>query len=84
MPPKSKDTGLAAFTDSPQEEEEKRSPTRTKGKGKYVHNQLRMTHDQWELSHQFARSEGISLNRLALLGISKLREEKGLPGLPDL
>jgi hypothetical protein len=43
-----------------------------------------MTHDQWELSHQFARSEGISLNRLALLGISKLREEKGLPGLPDL
>jgi hypothetical protein len=82
--PKAKDTGLAAFTETPEAEEEKPSRVRTRGKGKWVHNQLRMTHDQWELSHQFARSEGISLNRLALLGISKLREEKGLPGLPDL
>ena len=82
--PTAKDTGLAAFTDTSPTEEEQPSRIRTKGKGKWVHNQLRMTHDQWELSHQFARSEGISLNRLALLGISKLREDKGLPGLPDL
>jgi hypothetical protein len=43
-----------------------------------------MTDEQQELSHQCARSEGISLNRLALLGISKLREAKGLRDLPDL
>jgi len=84
MSPKPKDTGLAAFLDNSPDTLETRSQMRTKGKGKYVHNQLRMTHDQWELSHQFARSEGMSLNRLALLGISKLREAKGLPALPDL
>jgi len=26
-------------------------------------------------------SEGVSLNQLALMGMSKLMEEKGLPGL---
>jgi hypothetical protein len=29
-------------------------------------------------------SERVSLNKLALLGISRLRQEKGLPPLPDL
>jgi hypothetical protein len=84
--PKAKDTGLAAFTENPQDEEGKPSRSRyqIKGKGKWVHNQLRMTHDQWELITQFADSTGTSVNRLALLGISKLREDKGLPPLPDL
>jgi hypothetical protein len=45
---------------------------------------MRMTVEQWELATQFAFSERKSLNQLALLGISKLREEKGLPPLPDL
>jgi hypothetical protein len=84
--PKSKDTGLAAFTDNPQDEKEKLSLSRyqSKAKGKWVHNQLRMTQDQWELARQFAMSERVSLNKLALLGISRLRQEKGLPPLPDL
>ena len=56
----------------------------SKAKGKWVHNQLRMTQDQWELARQFAMSERVSLNKLALLGISRLRQEKGLPPLPDL
>jgi len=43
-----------------------------------------MTQDQWELARQFAMSERVSLNKLALLGISRLRQEKGLPPLPDL
>jgi hypothetical protein len=43
-----------------------------------------MTHDQWELITQFADSTGTSVNKLALLGISRLREDKGLPPLPDL
>jgi len=43
-----------------------------------------MSHEQWELITQFADSVGTSVNRLALLGISKLREDRGLPGLPGL
>jgi hypothetical protein len=84
--PKPKDTGLAAFTENPQDEEEKLSLSRyqSKAKGKWVHNQLRMTQDQWELARQFAMSERVSLNKLALLGISRLRQDKGLPPLPDL
>jgi len=84
--PKPKDTGLASFTDTPQDEEEKRSLSRyrKKAKGKWVHNQLRMTHGQWELARQFSDSEGVSVNQLALLGISRLRQDKGLPPLPDL
>lgn len=82
--PKAKDTGLAAFTDTPAIEEKKPSRRRGKGEGKWIHNQLRMTHEQWELAHQFALSQKKSINMLALLGISKLREDKGLPPLPDL
>jgi hypothetical protein len=86
--PKPKDTGLAAFTEAPEAEQDKphtgTKGIRTKGKGKWVHNQLRMTHDQWELINQFADSVGTSVNRLALLGISKLREDRGLPRLPGL
>ena len=84
--PKPKATGLAEFTDASQDEEEKPSLShyRQKAKGKWVHGQLRMTHGQWELVRQFSDSEGISLNQLALIGISRLRQEKGLPPLPDL
>jgi hypothetical protein len=82
--PKAKDTGLASFTETPNVEEKKPARRRGKGEGKWVHNQLRMTQEQWELIHQFAFSEKKSVNMLALLGISKLREDKGLPPLPDL
>jgi hypothetical protein len=82
--PKAKDTGLASFTETPAEQEKKPSARRPKGQGKWVHGQMRMTVEQWELATQFAFSERKSLNMLALLGISKLREEKGLPPLPDL
>jgi hypothetical protein len=81
--PKAKDTGLASFTETPPEDK-KPSTRRPKAQGKWVHGQMRMTVEQWELATQFAFSERKSLNMLALLGISKLREEKGLPPLPDL
>jgi hypothetical protein len=42
---------------------------------------LRLTRDQWDRVHQLARSQGMSLNRLAVLALSKIFEEKGLPGL---
>jgi hypothetical protein len=84
--PKPKNTGLAAFTEPEAEDKPHAGPKsiRTKAKGKWVHNQLRMSHEQWELITQFADSVGTSVNRLALLGISKLREDRGLPGLPGL
>jgi hypothetical protein len=84
--PKPKNTGLASFTDAPQDEDEKPSLSRyrKKAKGEWVHIQMRMTHGQWVLATQFADSEGISMSLLGLIGISRLRQEKGLPPLPDL
>jgi predicted HicB family RNase H-like nuclease len=79
-----KDTGLSAFTDTQEtaaEERTTQAKARTKATGKIVHAQLRLNRDQWERAHQFARAEGVSLNQLAIRGITKLMEDKGLPGL---
>ena len=54
---------------------------RTKGTGKYYHVTLRLTQDQWERAHQLARSEGMPLAQMAIRGLSKILEEKGLPKL---
>ena len=84
---KEKDTGLSAFTETQEiavEERATKANARTKATGKIVHAQLRLNRRQWELAHQFARSEGVSLNQLAIRGITKLMEEKGLPGLIDI
>jgi hypothetical protein len=83
---KDKDTGLSAFTETQEiavEERSTKANARTKATGKIVHAQLRLNHRQWELAHQFARAEGVSLNQLAIRGITKLMQEKGLPGLLD-
>ena len=83
MPPKK--TGLVAFTgsqESPSQRQETVPDTlRTKAKGETVSLTLRLSRDQWERAHQLARAEGVSLNRLALLALSKLFQEKGLPDL---
>ena len=84
MPPK-KPTGLAAFTGrqgshTPAQDAHPES-YRTKAKHDMVALTLRLTRDQWDRVHQLARSQGISLNRLAVLALSKVFEEKGLPGL---
>jgi hypothetical protein len=82
---KDKDTGLSAFTDTQEEaarERVKKAHVRTRATGKIIHAQLRFTsQDQWQRAKVFAMSEGVSLNQLALMGISRLLEEKGLPGL---
>jgi hypothetical protein len=82
-----KDTGLSAFTDTQEEAAKDRvakAHVRTKGTGKVRHAQLRFnSEDQWQRAHVFARAEGVSLNKLAIMGISRLMEEKGLPGLLD-
>ena len=78
-------TGLAAFTGSQNSKTRGQDATsdeiRTKAKGDTVALTLRLTRDQWERVHQLALAEGISINRLALMALSKSFQEKGLPGL---
>jgi hypothetical protein len=80
-----KDTGLSEFADTQEEVQKERvakTHVRTKGMGKVIHAQLRFTsQDQWQRATLFAMSEGVSLNQLALMGMSRLMEERGLPGL---
>lgn len=84
MPPKPRDTGLAALTDEPEDTTAQTTSHRRgrpKGKGDIVHVTLRLTHDEWERAHQLARKEGCSLNDLAIMGISRILKDKGLPEL---
>jgi hypothetical protein len=64
-----------------EEKEEEPTPTRLKGKGKFYHVTLRLTHDQWERAHQLARAEGVPLAHLAIRGLSMILKKKGLPEL---
>jgi predicted HicB family RNase H-like nuclease len=83
MPPKK--TGLAAFTGSQESAARDRAADsasfRTKAKGETVSITIRLSRDQWERAHQLALAEGVSLNRLAIHALSKVFQEKGLPGL---
>jgi hypothetical protein len=84
MASKGKGPGLTGFfesKDAAEEEESTASNTRLKGTGKYYHITLRLTQDQWERAHQLARSEGVPLAQMAIRGLSKILEEKGLPKL---
>jgi hypothetical protein len=80
-----KDTGLSGFADTQEEVTKERvlkTHIRIKGAGKVRHSQLRFyDEDNWKRAHLFALDQGISLNMLAVLGISKLMEERGLPAL---
>jgi len=80
-----KDTGLSGFADTQEEAQKEQAAKiyiRTKGGGPVRHSQLRFyDSENWERAHIFARSQGISLNQLAVLGINALMQEKGLPGL---
>ena len=42
---------------------------------------FRITRQDWERIHQLAITEGVSINTLTLRGLSKLFEERGLPGM---
>jgi hypothetical protein len=78
-------TGLAAFTGSqdPKTRGQDATPDeiRTKAKGDTVAVTLRLTREQWERVHQLALAEGVSLTRLTTFALSKVFQEKGLPGL---
>ena len=77
-----KRTGLSAFTHRQQEPEVTPLPKKRKrGQGEHVSITVRLSRAQWERLHQFAISEGDSLQGLALRGLSSLLKEKGLEEL---
>lgn len=88
----SKPTGLAAFTkkgavdiqqtlDNQGGESIAKPHKRGRGKGEVVALTIRFSRADWERVHQLAVSEGVSIQHLAVSGISKIFEEKGLAGL---
>ena len=77
-----KPTGLAAFAKKGTAETKDADITaRERGKGDVVSLTVRLPRSEWERLHQLAVSEGISINKLAIKGLSRLFAEKGLPPL---
>jgi hypothetical protein len=85
-----KPTGLAAFTGkkatpaAPLQAEtpiiaEAFSGTRKRAQGETVALTVRVGRTDWARLHQLAVAEGVSLQALALLGLSKVFAEHGLP-----
>lgn len=56
-------------------------PVRRRGRGETVALTVRLSRSQWERVHQLAVAEGVSIQHLALVGLSKIFKEKGLPDL---
>ena len=93
----SKITGLASFTKRGQQSEPAepsittitpapavvQAPTagRERAQKSVVAMSFRLSRQDWERLHQLAIAEGVSINTLTLRGLSKLFEEKGLPGM---
>lgn len=92
----SKITGLASFTKRGQQSEPAEpalaaiTPTtavqapaagRERAQKSVVAMSFRLSRQDWERLHQLAIAEGVSINTLTLRGLSKLFEEKGLPGM---
>lgn len=89
-----KPTGLAAFSrkgsaaastsTSPLQKEASEDATaarRGRGKGDVVALTVRLPRAEWERVHQLAVAEGMSIQALAVDGLSKVFIEKGLPSL---
>lgn len=87
-----KSTGLAAFTrkgaTSAQQtaadqdqcvEQLTEIRQRGRGKGDVVALTVRLPRAEWERVHQLAVAEGVSIQSLAVDGLSKVFAEKGLP-----
>ena len=87
-----KPTGLAAFTrkgavssqltvTDQQQGAEQLTEIRQRGRGKgdVVALTVRLPRAEWERVHQLAVAEGVSIQSLAVDGLSKVFAEKGLP-----
>lgn len=56
-------------------------PVRRRGQGETVSLTVRLSRSQWERVHQLAVAEGVSIQHLAVVGLSNIFKEKGLPEL---
>lgn len=79
-----KPTGLAAFTrnrgmEAPSSGELGIRPNRRRAQGETVALTVRVPRAEWARLHQLAVAEGVSLQFLALTGLSKVFAEHGLP-----
>ena len=54
---------------------------RVRGQKSMVAMSFRISRQDWERLHLLAITDGVSINTLTLRGLSKLFEERGLPGL---
>jgi predicted DNA binding CopG/RHH family protein len=54
---------------------------RRRGQGETVSLTIRLSRGDWERVHQLAVSEGVRIQTLMVLGLSKVFAEKGLPDL---
>jgi hypothetical protein len=95
--PMSKVTGLASFTKRGQQSVPTENVAETtvavtstvpsqpharaRAQKAVVAMSFRITRQDWERVHQLAITEGVSINTLTLRGLSKLFEERGLPGM---
>ena len=79
-----KPTGLAAFTrnrgaQAPSPEAPAPKAGRKRAQGEIVALTVRVPRAEWARLHQLAVAEGVSLQSLALTGLSKVFAEHGLP-----
>jgi hypothetical protein len=75
-------TGLAAFTRKTQQPAAVAQPrARARGKGDLVALTVRLPRGDWQRVHQLALDEGVSIQQLAVDGLSRLFVERGLPPL---
>ena len=61
--------------------EQPQSHARARAQKSVVAMSFRINRQDWERLHQLAITEGVSINTLTLRGLSKLFEERGLPGM---
>lgn len=79
-----KPTGLAAFTRNRGEgaeeaSDDKPATGRKRAQGETVALTVRLPRAEWARLHQLAVAEGVSLQALAIMGLSKVFAEHGLP-----
>lgn len=83
-----KTTGLAGFVKTPATTSPQVAPAadlapaeRKRGAKDKVALTVRLQRGDWMRVHQLALDEGVSIQDLAVRGLSKLFEERGLPGI---
>ncbi len=59
----------------------KQMHARSRAQKSVVAMSFRISRQDWERLHQLAIADGVSINTLTLRGLSKLFEERGLPGI---